>query len=406
VSQQEQQQVKETNAMNMSNKNDSNDSNKDEELPTFSGNTMPLNVSIDVEDDVGEEVTRRIGGFHSFNPSFEPVSFQPQVFSAGPSINTVPQKASIQSETLLASSSGWNLTEATVLPEFHPLERTAVFVPHTSPAEVARRVSNILRERSIQAEFDQSKAKCVTPDNVEFRVFLYRGQKQYSHGIIVEVQRRFGNSLNFYQDTQAILDAAQGIEPPPAKRVKTLPKVPAEDDEDVSISSLDFVTKLLTHSGDDALYLALQILVSLTDAEKMGTKTAAVVAQLLLTPENEVGTRVFDFIVNSDRPGCSTAEFGTRLMAMTVLCNVLNSGVVAPNMQALLRPVIIEELQKADENPQMAYVSSKCLEPLMTYSSAEDGELYSALRIALDAGNKKHRGLAKEAEKCLQEMER
>lgn len=383
----------------------SNSDDKKMPLPTFSGMGMPMNVAFDVEDDIGEEVTRRIGGTPSFNPSFAPVTFDQQVFSTGPSISTAPFKAATAPSIDVVGPSAWKLTDATVLPEFHPLERTAVFVPNTSPNQVAYRVSAILRERSIQADFQDSKAKCVTADNVDFRVFLYRGQKQYSHGIIVEVQRRFGNSINFYADTQAILDAAEGkTVAPPDKKAKTLPLVEEEQDGDVvSSSSLDFVAKMLTHTGQDAQYLALQTLSSLTDREKMGKTTAGDVAKVLLTPGNEVGVTVLEIVMK--RSGVQD-EHGIRLMAMTVLCNVLTAlnGNVSANLQALLRPVMMEELQNAEGNPQMAFISAKCLEPLLNYSM-DDGELYSALRGALQVGKDKHAGLAEIAEKCLQTME-
>ena len=194
------------------------DSNKQKKaLPTFSGMGMPMNVSINVDDDIGEETTRRVGGF---TPTFEPVAFHtppsmaPPSFQMGPAINTAPQKAM---GTFPVPKMGWYLSEAPILPEFHPLERSSVFVPHTRPSEVSSRVSDVLRERSIEATYDNAKAKarCVTADQVEFRVFLYRGQKKYSHGIIVEVQRRYGASTSFIGDVRAILDAAEGKVPPP-----------------------------------------------------------------------------------------------------------------------------------------------------------------------------------------------
>lgn len=395
----------------------SNSDDKKMPLPTFSGMGMPMNVMINIdEDDVGEEVTRRIGGMPSFQPSFEPVSFAPTFSSAGPSISTAPVKASTTAISPTAPSN-WKLTDATVLPEFHPLERTAVFCPHTSPSEVASRVSTVLKERSIQADFDDCKAKCMTVSNVDFRVFLYRGKKQYGHGIIVEVQRRSGNSIDFYNDVQAILDGAEGKksttkEGPPTKKLKTtLPSVPADnDDEVVSSSSLDFVAKMLTHTGHDAQYLALQTLSSLTDSDKMGMNTAGGVAKVLLTSGNEVGTKVFDMIVSKSEEAHDSSDnaSGIRLMAMAVLCNVVKAlnGTISDHMRALLRPVMICELQQAEQAPQMAFITSQCLLPLLPYYSSEDSELYGALRGALQVGKEKHAGLAAQAEECLQAMDR
>jgi hypothetical protein len=312
------------------------------------------------------------------------------------------------------------LEQAQVLPEFHPLERTAVFCPHTSPSEVASRVSIILKERSIQTEdFEDCKAKCTTVDNVDFCVFLYRGKKQYSHdGMIVEVQRWSGNSLNFYKDVLAILNGAKGKTQLlggslPMEKLKTLlPSVPAGEQGDtvVSSSSVNFVAKMLTHTGHDAQYLALQTLSSLTDSDKMGMNTAGGVAKVLLTSRNEVGTKVFDMIVSKSEEAHDSSDnaSGIRLMAMAVLCNVVKAlnGTISDHMRALLRPVMIYELQQAEQAPQMAFITSQCLLPLLPYYSSEDSELYGALRGALQVGKEKHAGLAAQAEECLQAMDR
>ena len=52
---------------------------------------------------------------------------------------------------------------------------------------------------------------CTSSDGVDFRVQLYRGKAEFHHGVIVEVQRREGFSLNFHLDTAlAILGEAKG----------------------------------------------------------------------------------------------------------------------------------------------------------------------------------------------------
>lgn len=97
-------------------------------------------------------------------------------------------------------------------PDFYTLEPTTTFVPHCRPSVVASRVSNFLLKRGVSTTYNgaKAKAKCVTADDVEFRVRLYRGKKQFSHGVIVEVQRRFGFSVTFHRDAMGILDVAAG----------------------------------------------------------------------------------------------------------------------------------------------------------------------------------------------------
>jgi len=110
------------------------------------------------------------------------------------------------------SSSSWDVCDRNVptLPSFYPLEKTAAFVPQASAPIVASRIVTALKARSIDATFDAQNAKvdCITKSNVEFRVRLYRGRGEYSHGIIVECQRRHGFDISYAQDVYTILDAA------------------------------------------------------------------------------------------------------------------------------------------------------------------------------------------------------
>mmetsp|Transcript_29407 Transcript_29407/g.48566 ORF Transcript_29407/g.48566 Transcript_29407/m.48566 type:complete len:410 (+) Transcript_29407:72-1301(+) len=386
-------------------------------MPTFSGNVMPMNVAIDVEeDDIGEETTRRIGGggFNpSFNSTFEPVSFATQNFAPGSSVSTAPVKAAAVVVTATpsppATKGGWELDEAPILPEFHPLDRASVFVPHSRAATVAQRISEVLRDRSIEAHFDNTKAKarCLTTYNVDFRVFLYRGQKQYSHGTIVEVQRRNGASVLFVQDTQAILEAAQGKIPPPPPPLGSaeIPLVSdSEDDYDqddatASLSSLDFVAKMLAFQGYGPNLLALQTLSSLTDPAKMGISTSKKVSEALAQPNNTVGAKVFAIIVDKNS---SEEQEGLRLLSMTVLSHVLqttNGNIIAP-MRETLRPVLLRELSASEKNPQMSYLACKCLEPLLQKDHAAS-DFYSALDSAQSIGEARHAGLRDQAEKCI-----
>lgn len=113
-----------------------------------------------------------------------------------------------------SSSPLWNVNDHTLKPkpDFYPLEQTATFVPHSRPSVVASRVANFLMERNISATFNEvkAKAKCVSEDNVEFNVRLYKGKNQFDHGVIVEVQRRYGFSVFYHRDAVGILDAAAG----------------------------------------------------------------------------------------------------------------------------------------------------------------------------------------------------
>ena len=354
-------------------------------LPTFSGNHMPLNVSIFDDDEIGEETTRRVGGFTPMGqtafdftvaPSLAPPSF-------GPSIGSTVATASVKAATAAHVTIGWDLQEAPVLPEFHPLERTAVFCPQSSARSIAARISSVLKERSIQAEYDDAEAECLTMDNVEFSVFLYRGKKQYNHGVIVEVQRLSGNSINFHNDTMAILDAAENMlsQQPPKKKAKTTPLVKDEDDFEVSTASLDFSYKMLK-AGPDSQLLALQMLATMTDTSKMGTKAATATSRSLMAPGNEVAAKVVQMI----------NEPTLTVQAMIVLSNVAS---VADLPLEVLKPLLITKLRSSDV--QIAYLATKCLK-----EQDVDSELANALYKAKQLGQDKHNGLYTRASTLLE----
>ena len=402
-----------------------NDENsKSASPPSYSGNMVPKEVNTNM-DDGREEVTRRVGGVVA-QPDFGALVSPLQAPSASPlssygasSLSAVPQKSSSSpgvQQKAPPHKGSWTLSDVPTLPEYHPLERTAVLVENASPSQVSQRISDVLRERSIEAiyEDDKAKVKCVTSDGIDFRIRLYRGRGNYSHGIIVEVQRRFGASINFHKDTQAILDAAQGNAPPPLKSSSSgLPLLVSDSEEDFSPlppgESLQTVVKMLSHPGYDSHYLALQTLTSLTDASKMGPATARNVSTELLLPDNPVGSRILGLIVE---PKKQDDDFNLRVMALTVLANAIQS--VQGNVSNIVvgeqvRPVLIQELGQADASPRAAYQAARCLEWLLLqeekgWSSSSSSELRSALEQALQVGQARHADLERQAQVCLNKM--
>ena len=111
----------------------------------------------------------------------------------------------------------WNVNDHTLKPkpDYYELEQTATFVPHSKPSIVAARIANFLIQRNISVTFNElkAKAKCVSKDDVEFNVRLYKGKNQFDHGVIVEVQRRYGFSVYYQRDALGILDVAAGKAP-------------------------------------------------------------------------------------------------------------------------------------------------------------------------------------------------
>jgi hypothetical protein len=383
----------------------SEESRQQKSRPSYSGYEMPININPNGLDECGEETTRRV----AFHPSFEPTNFvEPP--SMGLSCALAIESPQITETPALKAPSvknnGWMLHAVPTLPEYHPLERTAVFVPHESPAVVAIRISDVLRDRSIESYFDDEKAKvrCTTTEGVDFRIRLYRGRGRFSHGIIVEVQRRFGTSNVFHSDTMAVLDAAEGKVPGPPSLCNMPLVSDSEDDyEPCGTSSLKMVSKMLNHEGCDSYYLALQTLQSLTDASKMGASTARAVAKELLSSEHsDVGCKVLSLILDKKE---EDEMFKLRSMAMVVISNSIQalSGDIHDVLAEQLRPVLLQELRNAEKNPRNAVQAARAIEFLLSKDQFPN-EIHAALEIAQNVGAVRHLALQRQAKRCLDKI--
>lgn len=394
---------------NNSNSHDARNSGLDQSDPF-------LNIKKNMDDNI-PETTRRVGGRGATPAMIAPsLGAMPMTFNNpamkmpshyGASISTAPMKGEISSASS-PSKFVWSLQKAPTLPDFHALERTTVFVPNSTPSIVAARVSDLLRERSIQATYDDDKAKvrCMTADGIDFRIRLYQGRNHHSHGIIVEVQRRFGLSSHFHSDTQAILDAAQGMEPAPAPvRRNVLPEVSDDDEDDDSTpspsgsSSLAMVEKMLGLPGFDAQYLGMQTLSSLVDPDRMSTQTARRTAVALLKSESPVGEKVFGYITNRKTDDESYVQL--RVMALGILANAMRASSVVPDFLRLaLRPILLEDLSNAQDNTNTGFLAAKCMEYFIR-GDHDTMELHDCFVAARKVGEARHVALMEQAERCI-----
>jgi hypothetical protein len=301
-------------------------------FPTFFGNQMPLNVSIDHDNDISEETTRRVAGFTYF-----PTDSLMSLIFDNKTVVSCPVKA-----VSATKSSSWSVPEAPAVPDFCPLEQSSVFCPHTSAQNVADRVAAILSELHVPVQFRENKAECIT--DVEFEVNLYRGKNEYSHGTICEVQRLFGNVPSFYRLASPILDAAQG-----KKQVATFDELPLPGSGPVTPPSLDFVRKMLPNT--DTLVLALQTLISMTDGTKVGEATAFATCHSLLQENRDVFAKVLEFFASNE------GEASTAIQALMLLSNV-----IATTCTTTKETHVALEHQLHSKHPQVKYFARNCLE--------------------------------------------
>lgn len=417
-----------------------NTNSVDEKSNTSCSEGSPVKPKIFMDED-GEEVTRKIAPT-MIMPSLGPLPTMPETRSSVVKPTVFQKRDLVSSETIQklelrrsetkSTLFSWKLSAVPVLPELHSLEKTATFVPNALPIEVSSRISDVLRERSIEAQYENEKAKvkCTTVEGVDFRIRLYRGRGRYNHGIIVEVQRRFGNSYVFHSDTQAILDGAQGKDPAPLAPLMTrgsniLPKVSHDDECENTFSavlgsgsSLEMVAKVMEVPGFDAQYLGLQMLLPLVTSERLTFSTARVVASSLFGEYWEIGEKVINYIIkDGNRMGKKGTKRGVfdddeeddndenfeilRNASLDILANALKAyGRVPEHIRETLRTALLQNLHAAEEHPNTAFLSANCLE-FFIQEDYNGSRLKSAFAIAQQVGEDRHLKLMHQAQKCM-----
>lgn len=101
-------------------------------------------------------------------------------------------------------------------------KQTTAFVSDVPASFVAIRIAECLRLRSISAEFTDFTAHCMTINRVHFLIQLYSGRPSrivdgkvtpdFSHGVVVSIQRVRGDCRTFYAHCRKILLAAQSLD--------------------------------------------------------------------------------------------------------------------------------------------------------------------------------------------------
>merc|ERR1712183_1242714 len=109
------------------------------------------------------------------------------------------------------SSENWSPTQLRPVPAFYPLERSSRFVEEELDTVVGR-VSEANRLLSVHAVYcnETATASLLTSENVEMHLSLWKTTGEKRNGIVIEAQRRKGDSIAFHRYSRCILDAAAG----------------------------------------------------------------------------------------------------------------------------------------------------------------------------------------------------
>merc|ERR1712078_349445 len=194
----------------------------------------------------------------------------------------------------------WTPKQLRAVPAFYPLERSSRFVKDELNT-VVHRVSEANRLLSIHAVYDNENATAtlLTCENVEMHLSLWRTTGK-QEGLVIEIQRRKGDSIAFHRYSRCILDSAVGeldisdhvekngddIDAVFSKQVQRLmtletPK-DAKPEAENAIIAIEIAHGLIMKDRIDARQLGLESLCLLTDPKKTGYNTAVIASRVVL----------------------------------------------------------------------------------------------------------------------------
>jgi hypothetical protein len=210
-----------------------------------------------------------------------------------------PQAAgAMQGDRKKAGPVVWTPLELRTVPAFYPLEKSSRLVEDDTAVEVAARISNCLRQLSIHAVYDNDTACLWTSENVEMHLSLWKTPPTSpQQGIVVELQRRTGDSIAFHRYSRTILDAALGLIDMDmlevdddiiySKKVQRLLMTELrnsadKEEHETAIQAIEIAHGLLMKDRMDARVLGLESLCLLTDPRKTGFITSMLTSHVVL----------------------------------------------------------------------------------------------------------------------------
>jgi hypothetical protein len=203
-------------------------------------------------------------------------------------------------EERLQDNRAWVPTKLRSVPAFYPLEKSSRFIDDEL-SYVTERLSECFRILSVQAIYnnDTATAYLITAENVEMHLSLWKASNGSDQtGIVVELQRRKGDSIAFHRYSRYILDAAIGefdmndhisrngadfdfVYSKKVQRLLSLEMGKATEHEN-AIIAVEIAHGLLMKDRMDARQLGLESLCLLTDPKKTGISTAVIASHVVL----------------------------------------------------------------------------------------------------------------------------
>jgi len=359
------------------------------------------------------------------------------------SMMSVSRRGSAPSKLSGNNNTNWQSASAAELPAFYPLSdsHTVLRDADVAVSEVASRISECLRLRSISAKFSTYSAKCKTLDRCEFEITMFQ-DKANGDAIVVEVHHLRGDAAAYRTHSDAILNAAEGLDFLRETRDLSASILdaakPSGYDSDTMFEVLENTCELIQKDRIDASLIGMETLCILTKAERVGLKCASITSRAVLLGEveqaevdaqhpltqslvdansdsdmdadedddiDELGMKSVvlslvrdrrlqpgDEDASSDDPAFAWHIGQMRLLALNVLDNALNimvkrsknmqRRIVKKMMENEMMETMVRDLSEVEENTHEAYLSVRVLSLLSSMSEAGQESLMNAGAIA------------------------
>lgn len=221
-------------------------------------------------------------------PPLQPVVSQPPVLKSNIYAKGKSGQAPILPEIV------WDVHRVHFVPSWYYLDRNHKVVMGSNVHVIAQEIVKVNKEMSVYAKYNNAKGTALlfTSDSVEIAINLFQEKKG---GIVVEVQRRAGDSVLFHRYRRCIMLASSGeldysqilntLQP----EFSPLPEFVGIADKtttDFAKEGLTITAGLLRKEGHDALRLGMEGLGVITDLTKTGS-VAALLSSRAVLMEND-----------------------------------------------------------------------------------------------------------------------
>lgn len=305
----------------------------------------------------------------------------------------------------------WKVAQVAPVPLYHPLERTAIS-SMDSIDTISARISNFMKEHSIQSSYQDSRVTCSTDYCLHFAVQLWRK----NNSIVIEVQRRQGCAIAMQalrqQLKNAILNDTKTTVPTPARTseracafLQQIPLAEQRKSEDCLNECLSICQQFLSSELLDQNRLGLESLVTMTDPSKVLPKDAQDTCQRMLQ-DSSMHSLLLKFF-QADNGGHDERTHGTmHLLALKALSRALKEASsdvkidIQCNFWQTVLQAFFKNVQFANEKPMEACLSIRslrllqALEPTLLQSQA----MTRHLQVAHEYGRQYNQSLQKESE--------